>query len=472
MPPQPGMPDAPSVSINWNDAPDIAPTPTEPPPTGAPPTRVQPPVPSTNSGSLGELPDWLTGILNDADKTQQANKQASSTPAHPAPAQEEIINQPTVEQPLAPICNQQTSWLTGEKRPGTAAPASPPNQQSPAAPVQTAAKAESPVTMDPTAQRAPRQKPSAPEPPVQAIPAAEPAVLFTPQGTPEIDQAIPAAQVSPPRGSTGKLENLLNQISGSVGKEGVLQRVSESILASTATLPENIRLQVVQSIQDIQRYIDHGLLTAATEECLRVIDLAPQYLDIHQVLCEIYIRQGKIDQAITKYAILIDTYVVNGRIDDAIATYRRILQLEPNNLTYRVRLINLLASQGNKEDLLRERSLAAESYLRLGYMDRALTELEQALQESPTSVPTRLNYALALQKLGRSQQATAEYQRVLQVDPANLIALVRWHIAMITGAGSARATILEVLTRVRWQLRGEVLKNNDFVARDSSQAAC
>ena len=224
-------------------------------------------------------------------------------------------------------------------------------------------------------------------------------------------------------------------------------------------------------MQDIQRYIDHGLMTPATEECLRVIDLAPQYLDIHLVLCEIYIRQGKIDQAITKYAILIDTYVANGRVDDAIATYRRILQLEPNNLTYRVRLINLLAAHGNKEDLLHERSLAAESYLRLGYMDRALTELEQALQESPTSVTTRLNYALALQKLGRSQQAVAEYQRVLQVDPRNLAALVRWHIAMITGVGTARPTTLEVLTRIRWQLRGEGQKHYEMVVREYAQAA-
>src|SRR5260370_9081401 len=96
-----------------------------------------------------------------------------------------------------------------------------------------------------------------------------------------------------------------------------------------------------------------------------------------------------------------------GRINYGNATYRRILQLEPNNLTYRVRLINLLATHGNKEDLLRERSLAAESYLRLGYMDRALTELEQALQESPTSVTTRLNYALPFQKLERSHQPVA-----------------------------------------------------------------
>jgi len=273
------------------------------------------------------------------------------------------------------------------------------------------------------------------------------------------------------KASAASAEVLLSQIAGASSKDGVLKNVADSLLSSTVNLPDNVRVQVVQSMQDIQRYIDHGLLTPATEECLKVIDIAPQYLDIHQVLCEIYVRQGKVEQAITKYGILIDTYVVNGRIDDAISTYRRILQLEPNNLTYRVRLINLLATRGSKEELLRERSLAAESYLRLGYMDRALTELEQALQEGPTSVPTRLNYALALQKLGRTQQAVAEYQRVLQVDPRNITALVRWHIAMITGVGTNRATTLEILSRIRWQLRGEGQKQYEMVMREYSQAA-
>ena len=43
---------------------------------------------------------------------------------------------------------------------------------------------------------------------------------------------------------------------------------------------------------------------------------------------------------------------------------------------------------------------------------------------------------------GLTQQAVAEYQRVLQVDPRNITALVRWHIAMITSLGTARATTL------------------------------
>ena len=143
------------------------------------------------------------------------------------------------------------------------------------------------------------------------------------QAVPAKDQPVPTSPVPSTKGSTGKLEDLLNEIAGTDGKEKVLQQVSESSAGQhSKSSGKRTFAGGTIHIKDIQRYIDHGLFTPATEECLRVIDLAPQYLDIHLVLCEIYIRQGKNDQAITKYAILIDTYMANGRIDDAIATYR------------------------------------------------------------------------------------------------------------------------------------------------------
>ncbi|HJT58784.1 MAG TPA: tetratricopeptide repeat protein, partial [Ktedonobacteraceae bacterium] len=482
------MPDAATIAFNANGMAPMPPAPHQA--NSVPPTA--PVSPPAASGTLGELPDWLTGILNDADKAQLANKQSTPSapppPAPPAPqppqGQASAANQPTVQQalptnaaalpvtdevtmrPEAPVVDTSTSWLTEGARSANTTRTLPPDQPQPvAAPTQDALVAppveavQAPPPPAPAPQPAQVMQPPVPQPepgaPVQpsapqpesAVPVNAPAVekVMSPAGPAEVpvtpkvapiaEQTNPVLQVPPAKSAKSTAEDLLSQIAGTSAKDELWQQVAESVLTSTASLPENTRLQVVQSMQDIQRYIDHGLLIPATEECLRVIDIAPQYLDIHQVLCEIYVRQGKIEQAITKYAILIETYVVNGRIDDAVSTYRRILQLEPNNLTYRVRLISLLSSQGNKEDLLRERTLAAESYLRLGYMDRALTELEQALQESPTSVPTRLNYALALQKLGRSQQAVAEYQRVLQIDPRNITALVRWHIAMITGIG-------------------------------------
>ncbi len=380
---------------------------------------VQPQAPAPLNG-FGELPEWLTGILSEEDKTITPNKQSSPRlEQKPAPAQSQnvqpgIANQPTIEQPVLP----------------------------------SAAMSE--VTTQ------------------------QPMSLAAQSGTsparPDLDSVEMMQSASTTKEAKPGAEELLSQMAGPVKEEG-LNHVAEAVVASTKSLPENIRLQVIQAMQDIQKYVNYGLLARATQECLRVIDMAPQYVDVHQVLCEIYVRQGKIEQAITKYAILIETYLANNRIDDAIATYHRILQLEPNNLTYRVRLINLLTSRGNKEELLHERMLAAETYLHLGYMERAVTELEQALQESPTSVPTRLNYALALQKLGRSQQAVTEYQRVLQVDPRNITALVRWHILMITDNGAGRAKALEVLTRICWQLRGAGQRNYDLVVGEYNHAA-
>jgi len=473
----------PEQMARMHQPPDGAVNRAAPPPASAQlPTSPHVPMPGAANNS-GELPDWLTGILSDADKTQIANKantssdvgarfmvpseqpavteQPTTAPsgplAHNASAEETSVMHPLSSAGASNRAPTEATWLhvnTEDAKPGNATRIIPPEPEQ-----HGRGQAVAP-TMDEQVTRQSMQ-------PMQQLPP----VPVTPLDANGIEQISPVLQNSPVRSTNKGAEDLLSQMAGSSSKDEALKQVAEAVLASTASLPENIRIPVAQSMQDIQKYINHGLLTPATEECLHVIDIAPQYLDVHQVLCEIYVRQGKVEQAITKYAILVDTYIVNGRLDDAIATYRRILQLEPNNLTYRMRLINLLSSQGNKEDLLRERTLAAESYLRLGYMDRALTELEQALQESPTSVSTRLNYALALQKLGRSQQAVAEYQRVLQVDPRNITALVRWHIAMITSLGTARATTLEVLTRIRWQLRGEGQRYYDAVIREYNTAA-
>jgi tetratricopeptide (TPR) repeat protein len=427
---------------------------------GQQPPSLQPPPESApqQAVSTGELPDWLTGILSDVDKTSVADQLSQSLNKPVQPSQNSMQSvlpheQPKIDQHLTEA-DASIATIT------PAVSKAPPSAMSWL--IEDAASTPSrPLDMSTSAvELPPSASPTAPTQPAAS----------TLQEWTMMPIASTAAD-SRTGSSKSVMEDLLSQVVGT-SKDGELKQVNETVLASSiASLPENVRGLVMRSMQDIKNYVSHGLLTSATEECLRVIDMAPQYLDVHQVLCEIYVRQGNVEQAVTKYAILVDTYIVNERIDDAIATYRRILQLEPNNLTYRMRLIDLLAVHGSKEDLLRERTLAAESYLRLGYIDRALTELEQALQESPTSVPTRLNYALALHKLGRAQRAVAEYQRVLQIDPRNIIALVRWCILMVTSLGTHRANSLEVLSRIRWQLRGEGVKNYGMVVREYQQAA-
>ena len=278
------------------------------------------------------------------------------------------------------------------------------------------------------------------------------------------------APPSPP-GTGNQISQLIQGLSGGMGPGG-------SGRVGLGGLPEPQRSQVEEAVRDIENYVAHGLLTAAIEECLRVMELAPQYLDVHLMLGEIYVRQGKIEQAIGKYAALVDIYVANDRIDDAISTYRRILQLEPNNLTYRVKLIELLKSQGRTEEALGERIYAADSYLRLGYADRAIQEYEQALFASPNSIPLRLSYATALMKAGQSGRAASEYQRVLQMEPGNVTALCHWQIVLAQGvsfapavsvpglSGTNRQAALEALGQLLRLLRQEGMRSYEDVTKE------
>ncbi len=277
----------------------------------------------------------------------------------------------------------------------------------------------------------------------------------------------------PPAGPGDQLALLLQNLNGLNG-----------VRSAIGALPEPQRTQVAQAVRDIENYVAHGLLTAAVEECMKVMDFAPQYLDIHLMLAEIYVRQGKLEQAIAKYAVLVDTYLLHGRTDDAISTYRRILQLDPNNLTYRAKLIELLTRQGRLDEVLQERMTAADTYLRLGYADRAIQEYEQALLANPNNIPVRLNYARALMKAGRAQQAVGEYQRILQVDPQNVMALCQWQIGLATGVGitpglsvslpgalgATRASALEALARLVRTLRLAGGRGYDDVVREYLQA--
>ncbi len=290
----------------------------------------------------------------------------------------------------------------------------------------------------------------------------------------------------PPYGGTARpviTPGMVNDLAGAALGDQLAQIMTSiagpqaGLRASLEFLAPAQRAQVTHSIQEIQNFIGHGLLTAAVEECMRVMEIAPQYLDIHVLLGEIYVRQGKIEQAIAKYVILAEQYLLSGRVDDAIATYRRILQLEPNNLPYRVKLIEQLSRQGRLEEALNERMAAAEAYLRAGHAERAAQEYEQALLAWPANIQVRLAYANALMKAGRAVQAVAEYQRILQADPSVTMALARWQIALATGvgaspgmsspgAGSGKVASLEVLGRLLRALRAENFRNYDEIVRE------
>src|SRR6266487_1327002 len=214
-PQQQPLQDAATMTFSAGNMPHNAP----PPASAQLPASPQVSIPGvTNNNAGGELPDWLTGILSDADKTQVINKPAANLA--PAPQQPPIDEQPTTEQRIAsgptgesissmetrvvnPADQDSSSWLTGDAKPGNATRIIPPEDpQLPA--MQSSQEIAAPTWTDPADQT-------------------PPSVPVLPVISQQLEQVSPVLQTPPAREGNGAVD-LLTQMAGASNKDEALNR--------------------------------------------------------------------------------------------------------------------------------------------------------------------------------------------------------------------------------------------------------
>lgn len=139
--------------------------------------------------------------------------------------------------------------------------------------------------------------------------------------------------------------------------ETVEQSGTPISFAEVLELPDSER--VIESLGFTEEYMKQGHLVAATDEALRAIELAPDYLPAHQRLAEILAANGRTQEARDKFEKLAETALARGDISKAESYYHQALSLAPEDVTRRTKLIDLLISHGQLADALTE-------YLELG----------------------------------------------------------------------------------------------------------
>lgn len=116
----------------------------------------------------------------------------------------------------------------------------------------------------------------------------------------------------------------------------------------------------------------------------------------------------------------------SGRLEEARAGYERVLRLDPNNLEALTNLTTIFSTRSPNDAMTRLLELEREYprfspvkaqigllYARMGSANEALSYLSEATRMSPNTVMYHYNLAVLLDRLGRSEQAIASYQRVL-----------------------------------------------------------
>jgi tetratricopeptide (TPR) repeat protein len=217
-----------------------------------------------------------------------------------------------------------------------------------------------------------------------------------------------------------------------------------------ATLPDTILADIQQQSLAVQRLIAEGeramsesRWAVAIDSCMAVIVSEPGYLPIHIMLGDIYLHQGQVQEAVTKYQTVMDTFIARGDAENAAEVCRRLLQLEPDNPTVQTRLGVLLMEAGKVDDAAKALLAVAERHFTAGNAERALEEAEGLKVKLPNSSEVALAIGTYLMSLSRYSDALAELSRALHLDPGNDAALARLYITLASANELAQWDALE-----------------------------
>jgi tetratricopeptide (TPR) repeat protein len=163
--------------------------------------------------------------------------------------------------------------------------------------------------------------------------------------------------------------------------------------------------RMIEALGAMRQLMEAGQLRSAMEEALNALMYAPAYLPVHITIADLFLRQGRLPEAIEKYKIVAQTHSTRGQMQPAIELLRRVVQLAPLEVGARRQLIELLVAAGHGDEAVQAWNDLAGVYYDLADLDLALEAFQEALELS-----NQFNLAIQLRVKLLHQMADLEVQ--------------------------------------------------------------
>jgi len=85
-------------------------------------------------------------------------------------------------------------------------------------------------------------------------------------------------------------------------------------------------------------FINEGFFVKAIAIYKKIIRLDPAQIEVYERLADLYSRQGLLNESRSQYQVVADYYQKHGNADAAIGVYGKLIELEPDNPSHRLRL--------------------------------------------------------------------------------------------------------------------------------------
>src|SRR5579863_10279614 len=211
-------------------------------------------------------------------------------------------------------------------------------------------------------------------------------------------------------------------------------------------------------LANAEKYVQQGKLQNAISEYEKILKNDAKDLTVTNTVGDLYSRSGESDKATGCFKTVGDAYASQGFTVKAIAMYKKICKLQPS-LESLLKLAELYTQQGLFNDARAQYLQVAEEFLKAGELDHAVRIFQKILEMDPENSTMRVRLAEVYIRLGKKTEAWQIFssaaeglrakgslsgaeevlQRMLTLDPGNTYALLMQGKNMIESGDAAGA---------------------------------
>jgi len=169
-----------------------------------------------------------------------------------------------------------------------------------------------------------------------------------------------------------------------------------------------------KAIQKAMTLVQQGQPEKAIAEYRLILDVDPSDTSLCNTLGDLYLQVGATSEATACYLKLVDVLKAEGLIFRAIAVYKKILKLNPDNLSAVRACADLYATEGLRAEAKHLYLMEAERLLKSGLDKQALEAYERLVGVDPGDTAGAAKLASLLAREGRRSEAADLLGRLAQ----------------------------------------------------------
>ncbi len=158
-----------------------------------------------------------------------------------------------------------------------------------------------------------------------------------------------------------------------------------------------------------RKFVDKGQIDKAVKEYLRIVLEDPKDVRVWLKIGDLYAKKGSKQDAIETYLKVARFYHEQGFFLKAVAVYKQILKLDPRLVDVILKLAELYRQLGLMSDAMQHFESVAAHFHREGNTKEALATVKKLVDLDPENIATRIKLAELYSKEGLVDDAAQEF---------------------------------------------------------------